>query len=67
MRLHPRHMIVNDASREFEGFVIDVLIKKHGLTYGEIFSLLGEQVARSAKYLIRQERHGDEDKKGDEA
>lgn len=29
-------------------------------------SLLGGQVARSAKYLIRQERHGDADKKGDE-
>lgn len=41
---------------------------KHGLTYGELFSILGAHIALLAKYLIRVERHPDDPtKRGDEA
>lgn len=56
--IHPRESIVRDASLELESFVIQWL-KKHELTYGEIFTLLGEMICRTAKYAVRAERHPD--------
>lgn len=67
MKLHLRMRVVTQARLEFDQFLLD-LEQKHGLTYGEVFSLLGHAVASLAKYQIRSERHpNDPDKKGDEA
>lgn len=40
---------------------------RHGLTTGEYVGLIAQQLADGAKYMIRQERHGDADKRGSEA
>ena len=67
LKLHKRGTIVQKARGEFETFLLE-LEQKHGLTYGEVFSLLGNAVANLAKYQIRDERHPDDpEKKGDEA
>ena len=67
MKLHERTLIVQKARHAFETFLLE-LEADHGLTYGEIFSLLGNATAHLAKYQIRSERHpNDPDKKGDEA
>lgn len=67
MKLHPRTRVVDKARLEFDQFLLD-LADKHELTYGELFSILGQAIANNAKYQIRTERHPDDsDKKGDEA
>lgn len=67
MRLHPRYFIVQKASSELTGFMLD-LIEKHELTHGEIAKLLAEEILTWTKYEIRAERHPeDPEKKGDEA
>lgn len=67
MKLHPRYYIVSTAQNEFQNFLLS-LESKYDLTYGELLSILGSEVSNTAKYMIRQERHGeDSDKKGDEA
>ena len=67
MKLHPRTRVVDKARLEFDQFLLD-LADKHELTYGELFSMLGQAIANNAKYQIRAERHPDDpDKKGDEA
>ena len=67
MKLHPRTRVIDKARLEFDQFLLD-LADKHELTYGELFSLLGQAITNNAKYQIRAERHpNDPDKKGDEA
>ena len=67
MKLHPRTVVLQRARHAFETFLLE-LETEHELTYGELFSLLGNAVANLAKYQIRAERHPDDpDKKGDEA
>jgi len=67
LKLHERTLIVQKARNEFEEFML-ALEQKHTLTYGEVFSLLGNAVANLAKYQIRSERHpNDPDARGDEA
>ena len=67
MKLHQRALIVQKARHAFETFLLE-LETEYQLTYGELFSLLGNAVANLAKYQIRTERHPDDpDKKGDEA
>ena len=67
MKLHSRTRVVDKARLEFDQFLLD-LADKHELTYGELFSMLGQAIANNAKYQIRAERHPDDpDKKGDEA
>ena len=66
MKVHKRYFIVGEASSELSLSIIDI-IKKFDLTYGEILKLLGEKQAVFASYLIRDERHPNSDKKGDEA
>lgn len=41
--------------------------EEHGLTRGEVVRLLANRVANYGKYMVRYERHGDYDKKADEA
>jgi hypothetical protein len=67
LKLHPRAQIITRARLEFDEFLVD-LEQKHELTFGELFSILGNAISNFAKYQIRAERHPDDpDKKGDEA
>lgn len=66
IRLHERYFKVQNADIDLEGFLIDWR-KKHGMTWGEELSIISQILARNAKYMIREERHGDQDIKGDEA
>jgi len=67
IKMHKRSQIVTKARHEFDQFVID-WVKRHDLTYGEMFSIFGHAIASEAKYMIRGERHPDDpDKGGDEA
>lgn len=59
MIIHPRESIVKEASIDLDTFLIQ-WNKKHELTYGELFTLLGELVLRMAKYAVRAERRSDE-------
>lgn len=64
---HPRASIVDEARNELELFLLN-LAKKHELTYGELFSLLGNSIKNLAMYQIRRERHpNDPEKGGDDA
>ena len=67
MKLHERTTIVEKARSELTLFLLD-LEQKHGLSYGELFSMLGNAIADLARYQIRSERHpNDPSKKGDDA
>ena len=67
MKLHPRMVVVQQARHAFETFLLE-LETEHELTYGELFSMIGQAITNNAKYQIRAERHPDDpDKKGDEA
>lgn len=67
MRLHPREEIVTRARVDLMEKLLDWR-RDHDLTTAELFSILGgilgDQIAGIAKYLIREERHGDQDKPG---
>lgn len=66
-RIHPREARCRDAELELDGFVLD-LVKKHALTEGEALRVVAASahrwVASVAKYMIREERHGDPEKPG---
>jgi len=71
MKIHEREFIVNEAECEIEKAFIDVMIEiksKHELTIGEeikiVTSVLTHWLGSIAKYMIRDERHGDSDKLG---
>lgn len=66
MKLHPRMAIVSLARSEL-GEALDALITKHGLTTIEAAGVLGDLQGRQLMYALRYERHGDYDKKADEA
>lgn len=67
LKIHKRSQIVTNARLEFDKFLLD-LEQKYELTFGEMFSIIGNAIANLAKYQIRHERHPDDpDKKGDEA
>jgi len=65
IRLHERYHITHKAQLEFQEAFAE-LERKYELTYGEMFSILGDAVVNMAKYAIRAERHPDSDKRGDE-
>ena len=72
MKLHERYFIVKEIELELSGLVLDFLIKhKDDITDGEELKILNEVFSSSigsvARGMIRVERHGDTDKKGDEA
>lgn len=67
MKLHPRSSTVQEARLKFDSFMFD-LERRHELTFGELFSMLGIKIADLAKYQIQHERHPDApNKNGDEA
>lgn len=66
MKLHERVFLVQEAKTEIEMSILKIA-NAHDLTFGEVMSILGSVIQTSAKYQIREERHGDASKKGDEA
>lgn len=46
---------------------VDNVVEKHSLTLGEISNILSELILSNTRYLIRIERHGNSEKRGDEA
>lgn len=65
MRIHPRYFIVRKAGLDISEAIITAA-EKHELTPAEIVSILLEQTQFANKYCLRQERHGNMDKKADE-
>lgn len=59
MKLHNRMMLVQEARAEF-GKLVAEWAEKHDLTYGELVSVMSEQLQSIAKYMIREERHPDD-------
>ena len=67
MKIHKRTLVVEQARNELVSFMI-ALEQKYELTFGEMYSILGNKIADLAKYQIRAERHPNSPgKKGDEA
>jgi hypothetical protein len=66
MKLHERTFPVKHARDELDE-AISKLADKYNLTYGELTSIIGGYLTSMAMYQIREERHGDVSKKGDEA
>ncbi len=62
MKRHPRSMIVADAEAEFSKAFL-AIEEKYNLTFGEMFHMLGERIARLARDNIQTERHPDDPKK----
>lgn len=67
MRLHPREEVVSRARVDLMEKLLDWR-RGHDLTTAELFSILGGtlggEITGIAKYLIREERHGDQDRPG---
>ena len=65
MGLHPREQIVVDAEIELRSTMLRIMAR---LTTGELLAVvsrvLGEQIGGAAKFMIRRERHGNEDHPG---
>lgn len=66
MKLHPRFFIVKRADNELGMFVID-WAKRHDLTWTEIVRCLLNEASECTRYMLRSERHpDDQNKKADE-
>ncbi len=65
--MHPREKVVTEAENEISAAIHEAF-KKHNLTTGEILrvvnSCLSREISMIAKYAIRHERHGEQDKPG---
>lgn len=66
MRLHERHRIVTSAHSD-AAVAIMRIFNEADLSYGEVIAFHAHELSTNAKYMIREERHGDADKPGDEA
>ena len=66
-RIHPRERPCRTARLEIEEAIMEIAVK-HELTTAEqirvINAACSTQIGSIAKYAIRHERHGDEDKPG---
>jgi hypothetical protein len=58
MKLHPRHDQVASAHNDIATAICEA-VRKHGLAYAELVSILAEQIQAWAKSEIRQERLAD--------
>lgn len=58
MLRHPRAPIYARAHNELDAFICD-LVKKHYLTYGELFGILGQLTCSWARWLVKDERKED--------
>lgn len=63
MKIQPRTMTVRKAAMDLSEQVMRIAI---GLTPAEVVAILAEQIQQYNKYALRQERHGNMDKKADE-
>lgn len=61
MRIHKRHKIVSAAKSEISEAVTGA-IKNHDLTYGEIMSILANEIRSWAGFMIQDEREEDDEK-----
>lgn len=66
LKLHERHDIVHAAELEARRWLMD-WEKRHGLTALEAIRCHASWIQTHTKYEIRMERHGNYEKKGDEA
>jgi len=68
MKLHPRYFTVENAEIELTKAFLEIA-QREQLTEGEtlrvVNSFATKMIAGTAKFIIRRERHGDEDKEGD--
>ena len=67
MKMHEREMVVKEVQLKLSKHLCDTMIDSD-LTYGEQLRVLtevyGNWIASIAKYMIREERHGDTTKCG---
>lgn len=54
-KMHPRHQIVSKAKSKITEAILDIL-KEYDLTYGELMSILANEIRSWAGYMIRDER-----------
>jgi hypothetical protein len=66
-RIHPRETVVREAAQKLRSHLLTV-VQESDLTEGEQLRVISEVysdwVASMAKYMIRHERHGNENKPG---
>jgi len=63
-KLHKREIIVRQANADWLKFYME-WTKKYDLTFGEVLSILAQEIAGIAKWTVRAERHpGHEDRLG---
>lgn len=66
-RIHPREFVVREAENKLRGQLLDA-VKEFELTEGEQLRVISEVysnwIASMAKYIIRDERHGNTDTPG---
>jgi len=55
MKIHPRYQLEQEATREIEDAVV-AAVKKHGLTFGELWRIFTRIESRWSVYAVRQER-----------
>lgn len=67
-RLHPRTLVCQRAEAQLLESIC-VIVNRHNLTDAEqlrvVSSALSASIGGMAKFMIREERHGDLDKQGD--
>lgn len=64
-KIHPRVKITTSARIDVQDAILKI-VEFHELSYGEITSILAEELSSRAKCQIRNERHPDDaDKPGD--
>lgn len=67
MRIHEREQRTRAAALELSGAILDI-VKKHDLSEGETIRVVAGEMSNYlqsiAKYMIRDERHGDPEKPG---
>lgn len=66
MKPHPRTLKVQAADAAIRQAVVDLVIQ-HDLTYVEAARCVTSALDQLLKYALREERHGDADRKADEA
>ena len=66
MKIHKRFKIVNKADVDIRRAIADAAAR-YDLTFAEEIAILADIIRTETKVLIRLERHGNEDKPGDEA
>jgi len=66
-KMHSREVIVRTAQRDLDSAFLDIW-KKHDLTEGEMIKIVSNfsnsHIAGAAKYMIREERHGNSETPG---